>query len=166
MYLFDTYKIYNTIKLFSTIIFILAVVNSTHALPANEISIKARQNEAAKSSIYILNFAVNQEISTKAMVIITFPDNFDLTGVLIAGSSTIDGGFKVTVEQSQVTIKRTGLGKIIKPNEKVEIKFANVTNPSEPADSYNIKIDIKNNNNNNIFSSKQTIKIIANKNNR
>ncbi|RKY90591.1 hypothetical protein DRQ15_07065 [candidate division KSB1 bacterium] len=52
-----------------------------------------------------------------------------MSRVKLAGSSTINGGFKVSVDGQRVAIKRSGLGRPILPGENVEVKFANVRNP-------------------------------------
>jgi len=61
---------------------------------------------------------------------------------MIAGSTTINGGFYLSVEKQVVIIKRSGLGREIPANEKVDVKFAIVKNPREPRDGYEIVVEI------------------------
>ena len=61
---------------------------------------------------------------------------------MIAGSTTINGGFVINVDQQVVTMRRSGLGREIPANEKVDIKFAIVKNPKQASDNYDIKVEI------------------------
>jgi len=163
MYLFETYNDFKTIICRWLIVLLIIFSGTSLVLAADEIDLKPQHVEVEKNSIYELFFSIEKEISPKAIVTIEFPTNFDLSGVLIAGSATINGGFSLSVEQNKVVIKRSGLGRTIKPNEKVDIKFANVRNPATAADDYRIKINIKNDENITIIDKENNLKIVSNK---
>lgn len=160
MYLYETYKSYNASK-YIIIITILLSSNLLFGLPADSIIVNAIHSEIKATSIYEIDFSIGQEISPKAVIVVTFPENFDLSGVLIAGSTTMNGGFELSVEKTKVILKRSGLGRTIKPNEKVDVKFANIRNPAKPADNYKIKVEIKDDNNRTIIEKEKNIKIIS-----
>ena len=162
MYLNETYKNFGTGKFIFlvTVFSFLISFNAVKGIAADSIIVKAKHSDVEASSIYEIYFSIAQEIPQKAVIVVTFPENFDLAGVIIAGSTTINGGFEVTVDGSKVLLKRSGLGRIIKPYEKVDVKFANVKNPSEPADDYKIKVELKNESEITIIEKVETFKIV------
>jgi len=96
----------------------------------DSLSVKPVNPEAEAITIYeVINFVLSDTLPSDAVITVTFPDGFDLSRVKLAGSSTINGGFKVSVDGQRVAIKRSGLGRPILPGENVEVKFANVRNP-------------------------------------
>jgi len=162
MYLNETYKNFGTgnfIFLITVFSFLISF-NTVQGMPVDSIIVKAKHIDVEANSIYEVYFSIAQEISQKAVIVVTFPDNFNLAGVIIAGSTTVNGGFKVTVDGSKVLLRRSGLGRIIKPHEKVDVKFANVKNPSEPADDYEIKVEVKNESEITIIEKVKTFKIV------
>ena len=146
------------------IIFILLlnffVVNTVAAIPEDSIKVIAKTPEAGAPSIYQINFQISKLITNKAEIKIEFPNTFDLSGLLVAGSGTIKGGFEMSVAGQIVSLKRTGLGNEIAINKKVDVKFAIVTNPKNPSDDYPIKIEIFDDNNRSIFKKQESVKII------
>ena len=57
-------------------------------------------------------------------------------------------------------MKRSGLGKEIPANNKVDVKFAIVKNPDQPADNYKILIEILDNGELNILKRETSQKIL------
>lgn len=147
MYLYETYK--NTVR-GSRYAFLLAILaglipfagNSVIALPADTVEVIARHPELGERSTYQINFQISKPIPAKAIIRVTFPDEFDLSDLIIVGSTTINGGFDLSVNKQVVTMKRSGLGREIPANEKVDVKFAIVKNPGQPSDNYKIVIEI------------------------
>lgn len=160
MCLIETYKKIETITVI-LILFIAVFINDIFALPVDTVVVKPKDAGVGKNSIYEIYFSLEKEISNNASIFITFPDSFNLAGITIAGSTTIDGGFDLTVNDRQIVLKRSGLGRKIKPYEKVSVKFANVRNPSLPSDDYQIKVEIKNDSNNIIVTENKKISIIS-----
>ena len=161
MYLIETLKYLRTVK-FITIFALLLLCNVVSATPADTVKINARNGEAGEKSIYELYFSVEQEITPNASVVVSFPEDFDLSGVTIASSTTINGGFEVSVNNSSVILKRTGLGKSIPPNEKVNIKFANVKNPDSAVSNQKVTIEIRNDNNQTVLNRQEEIQVVPN----
>lgn len=147
MYLSETYKKFNTkYKFLLLLMLLMGLVISTNdlavAVPADSIEVIAKHPEINESSIYQITFLASKPIPSNAIIQVTFPAEFDLSDLMIAGSTTINGGFVLKVDQQVVTMKRSGLGREIPANEKVDIKFAIIKNPKQPADNYNIKVEI------------------------
>ena len=165
MYLYETYK--NTFReskyalsLAILVGLILFAGNSVSALPADTVEVIARHPESGDRSTYQINFEISKPIPAKAIIRITFPDEFDLSDLIIAGSTTINGGFDLSVKNQVVTMKRSGLGKEIPANNKVDVKFAIVKNPDQPADNYKILIEILDNGELNILKRETSQKIL------
>lgn len=147
MYLSETYHRFETgktrfipILFFITIIYFFTSVAS--AAPADTVNVIARHPESSAKSIYKIEFRIEKPISPTAKLNVTFPAEFDLSELMIASSTTMNGGFDVEVNDQILTLKRSGLGREIKPNEKVDVKFAIVKNPLKPADNYRITVEI------------------------
>lgn len=147
MYLYETYHRFETgkarfipILLFVTIIYFFTSVAS--AAPTDTVNVIARHPESNAKSIYKIEFRIDNPISPTAILKVTFPAEFDLSELMIASSTTMNGGFDVEVNDQMLTLKRSGLGREIKPNEKVDVKFAIVKNPLKPADNYRITVEI------------------------
>ncbi len=168
MYLFKTYKkslFQFSIILLLNFLFVFAIPAShlSAALPADTIEVIAKHPEISKSAIYQINFVVSKVIPSKAILRVLFPAGFDLSDLVIAGSTTINGGFILTVDGQVVTMKRSGLGREIPANEKVDIKFAIVKNPDQPADNYSITVEILSEDNKTIIKEEKKQKILPSK---
>lgn len=112
------------------------------APPADSIKVIAKHAEADANSIYQVSFVASKPIPPKAVIRITFPPEFDLSELMIAGSTTINGGFEIKVEKQILTMKRSGLGREIPANEPVDVKFAIVKNPKRSGDDYKIVVEM------------------------
>jgi len=138
-------KMKNIIRIALAIVCIFCFSSlSASGATIDSLSVKPVNPEAEAITIYEVNFVLSDTLPSDAVITVTFPDGFDLSRVKLAGSSTINGGFKVSVEDSVVTITRTGLGREIPPGQKVEIKFGNVKNPTVPKVGYPISTSIWN----------------------
>ena len=168
MYLYETIENTDTKNYKSLIIILIllvnfVVVNTMLAIPEDTIKVAVKNPEANAPSIYQINFQISKPISQKAVIKIKFPLSFDLSGLLVAGSSSIKGGFEMTVENQSAILKRTGLGKEIKPNEEVDVKIAIVINPEEAGENYLIQIEVFDDNNERIIQKLESIKITPKK---
>jgi hypothetical protein len=165
MSLCETLKTSDTriIKLFYiSIIFLSNIIFGTGILAATEDTIKVlvKTPQAEARSIYQINFAISKPISPKAIIRVTFPEEFNLSKLLVVGSNTINGGFEMKVDDRIVTIKRSGLGREIKANENVDIKFAIVKNPIRADNNYSVGIEVFNDSNQRIFQKQEMVKIL------
>ncbi len=146
MYLFETQNGRHTIG-FSVLVLMWTIfIHSTVSIAANTISVKPENATAGGTSIYHLEFQLDQPLSPQATIIVSFPAGFHLNGVLIAGSATINGGFRVKVNNLDVEIQRSGLGRTIRAGEKVDLRFANVVNPEATDRNYEVRVRIRDNN--------------------
>lgn len=146
MYLSETFNSADTkYKPFLVLILLIFIsFAQTHSLaaPSDSVEVVVKHQESGASSIYQINFALTKPIPPQAIIRITFSDEFDLSALLIAGSTTIKGGLEMKVEKQVVTMKRSGLGREIPANEKVDIKLAIVNNPKQPGDNYKIVVEV------------------------
>jgi len=144
MYLSETNK--NTGKIIYALVIMVGIIllagNSVMAVPADTVEVIARHPESGERSTYQINFEVSKPIPVNAIIRVIFPDEFDLSDLIIAGSTTINGGFDLSVNRQVVTMKRSGLGKEIPANAKADVKFAIIKNPDQPSDNYKIIIEI------------------------
>lgn len=150
-------------NLINLLIFLLTITSGSWAALADSVKIIAKHPEIRSSSIYQVNFVIDKPIPAKAAFRIVFPIGFDLSDLMIAGSSTINGGFTLQVEGQTVTIKRSGLGKEIPPNQPVDVKFAIVKNPAQAADDYEIQVELLDGSEKPILKTKTKHKIVPEK---
>lgn len=136
--------------------FFLTKVN---AAPADSIKVNARNGDVNASSIYEVYFSISTEIPASASIVVIFPDDFGLSNVNVAGSTTINGGFELTVNQKKVILKRSGHGDVIEPDQQVSVKFANVKNPPRSVDQYEIDVEIRDNDNQVLKASRTRVNV-------
>ena len=100
MYPHETLKAIDTritkLLIFALIVIInfIFLINS-FAVPIDTVTVIAKTPEAESRSVYQINFDISQVISPKAIIRITFPEQFDLSKLLVVGSNTINGGFSI-----------------------------------------------------------------------
>jgi len=135
-------------------------MTSTFAAAKDSVTVEIKNAQAEARSICQVNFRISKSISPQATIRVTFPSEFDLSKLLVAGSNTINGGFEMTVDNKVAIIKRSGLGREIQANEKVDVKFAIVKNPIRGDDNYSVQVEVFDDNNNSIIQKKDTIKIM------
>jgi len=103
---------------------------NSSAFAQDAVKIRPVNSKPKAVSIYELSFTTTETLNPDGQISIVFPDNIDLSKVRAAGSSTINGGFKTRVDGNKIILSRTGLGRRILPNKKVDVKFANIVNPT------------------------------------
>lgn len=155
----DTYKHQNNrLKIIFSLVIILLF--QSLAFAADSVKVIVKNQQAKASSIYEVEFVASKPISPKATIVINFPEAFDLSNLQVAGSSTLNGGFNLKVENKELRLERSGLGREISPNEKVSVKFAIVKNPDRAGDEYNLEIEILNDQKQSIFSKEEKVSIL------
>ena len=102
------------------------------------------QKTVSRVSIYRIEFTTTEAMAKDAEFVLTFPSDFNLSKVILASSKTINGGFKVTRNNSKVIVSRSGLGDEIPTGKKVEILLGNILNPGSAGNGYNVTIEINN----------------------
>jgi|GEM_PF-1938200 len=123
------------------VVFSLLILLMNNLQAQESIGIKPIFPEVEAASIYEINFTPTKALPPDARFMITFPKAFDLSKVNMAGSPSINGGFRTQVEDSTVIITRSGLGRTIEVGEKVQLHFATVRNPKVMSD-YRVKVEI------------------------
>jgi len=136
---------------------------SALAAPDDTVMVIVKTPQAEARSIYQINFVISKPISPKAIIRVTFPDEYNLSKLLVVGSNTINGGFEMKVEDKVVTIKRSGLGREIKENENVDVKFAIVRNPIRADNNYSVGIEVFDDDNQRIIQKQNIVKILPKK---
>ena len=94
-------------------------------------------------SLYELSFVTRDTMPAKCEFVIEFPAAMDLSLLQVASSTTINGGFELVREQNRVRVIRTGLGEVVLPGKKVEIKLGIVKNPPDLNSSFDLAFEIR-----------------------
>lgn len=108
----------------------------------DSVSIQPKDSASGASSIYTLTFSLDESLTSDAVFELSFPADFDLSKVLLAGSNTINGGFKTEIEDNILRLSRKGQGDLMPGGVSYDISFANVHNPA--AGNYQVSIRIIN----------------------
>ncbi|MGQ9560984.1 MAG: hypothetical protein ACUVWA_10760 [Candidatus Oleimicrobiaceae bacterium] len=87
--------------------------------------------QPGQNAVYELRFPAQDTLSPAARFELILPPGFDVSGVQLASSRQLDGGFSVVVAQDTVRILRSGLGRAVPPGAAVDLLFAAVKNPKE-----------------------------------
>ncbi|MDZ7345068.1 MAG: hypothetical protein ONA90_11215 [candidate division KSB1 bacterium] len=109
----------------------------------DSVSVHALWAEPGKASLYDLTFVTTDTLAANAEIVIVFPRGFDLTPLEIAGSSDINGGFKLERKDQEVRLHRTGLGEKVPPGRKVSVKLGLIVNPSDLAASHEVSVQLR-----------------------
>jgi hypothetical protein len=88
-------------------------------------------NRPGWNAVYELRFVAADTLSSRARFEVILPAGFDVSGVQLASSRIMDGGFAVKVAQDTVRIFRSGEGKSLPPGTAIDLLFAAVKNPKE-----------------------------------
>ncbi|NIR50779.1 hypothetical protein GWO43_28220 [candidate division KSB1 bacterium] len=123
-----------------SIAFVLAAAFQLFA--QNAVAINPANSETSAASIYTLEFSLPDSLSSNGAISIVFPDGFDLSGVSIAASSRIKGGFSTFVKGQTVLVFRNGEGDVKQTGEKVDLMLSAVKNPELTAGRFNLKLFI------------------------
>lgn len=87
--------------------------------------------QPGQNAVYELRFLAQDTISPAARFELILPPGFDVSGVQLASSRKMDGGFSVVVAQDTVRILRSGLGRAVPAGTEVDLLFAAIRNPKE-----------------------------------
>jgi hypothetical protein len=108
----------------------------------DSLAVKALRAEPGKPSLYEVSFVTTDSLSPNAVLAVTFPREFDLSQLEIAGSSTINGGFTLQRNDREVLLRRTGLGSKIPPGKKVSIQLGLIVNPANLSASHQVRVQL------------------------
>lgn len=124
-----------------TACFLLLLAPSLLLAQADSVRVNALNPVAGEASVYQLSFVASDTLQPDGVIAVVFPSEFDLSNLKIANSTTINGGFKVSVQGNRALLQRSGLGRKVVPNEKVEIKFATIKNPSDTDGTFQATVE-------------------------
>lgn len=94
--------------------------------PARLAPLDARPGQNA---VYELRLVAQDTLRPSAIIELVLPRLFDVSGVQLASSRALDGGFTVNVVADTVRLRRSGLGRRVPPGTPVDLLFAAVRNP-------------------------------------
>lgn len=87
--------------------------------------------QPGQNAVYELRFVAQDTLWPAARFELILPPVYDVSGVQLASSREMDGGFSVVVAQDTVRILRSGLGRAVPPGAEVGLLFAAIRNPKE-----------------------------------
>ncbi|MBN2090589.1 hypothetical protein JW964_13340 [candidate division KSB1 bacterium] len=128
-------------SIFMKLLIIFIFVFNGIGVAQEVLEIKPTFEQVKALTIYEVKLTCSQPLPADAKFQFTFPAAMDLSKVRMAGSATINGGFKTQAKGNQVIIERSGLGDTIPANTPIELMFTSVINP-EQAGNFVIKGDI------------------------
>lgn len=103
-------------------------------------------NVAGAGTIYTVSFTVQNALPANGKIVLSFPPGFDVSGVEVAYSNDVDGGFRVNVNAQAVTVTRDGTGTSVgATNGNVSIKIGPVVNHATAGSSYNLDVATQDN---------------------
>lgn len=108
----------------------------------DSLTVQALRAQPGKPSLYELRFVTTDTLARDAEIVVTFPRAFDLSQLEIAGSSQINGGFKLERKGQEVHLRRTGLGERIPPGRKVALQLGLVVNPPDFSASHQVTVQL------------------------
>ena len=108
----------------------------------DSLTVQSLRAQPGKPSLYELRFVTTDTLARDAEIIVTFPPAFDLSQLEIAGSSQINGGFKLERKGQKVHLRRTGLGQKIPPGRKVSLQLGLVVNPPDFSASHQVTVQL------------------------
>ena len=94
------------------------------------------------TTLYRLQFSLPDSLNNSGVISVTFPSEFDLSGVNIVASTLIKGGLQAQVHGSTVLAVRKGLGDLMPAGTRVDLLFSAVKNPAESAGPRILKVSL------------------------
>lgn len=117
-------------------------IQSANTAGRDSLTVQALRAQPGKPSLYELRFVTTDTLARDAEIVVTFPRAFDLSQLEIAGSSQINGGFKLERKGQEVHLRRTGLGEKIPPGRSVSLQLGLVVNPPDFSVSHQVTVQL------------------------
>ncbi len=114
------------------------------AADSSEIQLIAVKAKADKPGIYHLTFIAPDSLPNDAVIEMTFPPEFGLEPLEIAGSRDMTGGLRLQKNNQRVVVQRTGLGDPVPPGKPVTLKLGLIRNPAQLDSSYTVSMVLRN----------------------
>lgn len=89
----------------------------------NTVHVYTLGTDPERPSLYKIEFTLADTLHADAVMILTFPSDFNLSELEIIGSTTINGGLSMTVDEQTVHVERKVLGDPVVPGKKVDFKI-------------------------------------------
>lgn len=112
---------------------VLLLLSWTVGFAQSGLSVAPENAKVGQASLYKFKFGLPDSLPSAGAVSLTFPPGFDLSRVLIAASSTINGGLRTEVVGRQVVVFRAGEGRGLAKGERVDLFISLVRNPPTAA---------------------------------
>jgi hypothetical protein len=109
----------------------------------DSLSVRSLRAEPGKASLYDVTFVTTDTLASDAEIVIAFPPVFDLSLLEIAGSSEINGGFKLERKGREVRLRRTGLGDQVPPGRKVSVQLGMIVNPADLTAAHRVDVQLR-----------------------
>jgi hypothetical protein len=106
----------------------------------DSLTVQALRAQPGKPSLYELRFVTTDTLARDAEIVVIFPPAFDLSQLEIAGSSQINGGFKLERKGQEVHLRRTGLGEKIPPGRRLSLQLGLIVNPADFLASHQVTV--------------------------
>jgi hypothetical protein len=119
-----------------------AIFLATAVLAQEPMAIKALRAAPRQASIYEISFSTTEALAVDAEIRVVFPAAYDLSGLEIAGSTTINGGLTMTRDGQRVVVKRTGLGTVVPSGQRVSLQLGLIRNPSSFAAAEQVRVEV------------------------
>ena len=117
--------------------------NTPNSTPADSLRVEALKAAPNTASLYEVSFIPRDTLATDAELRLTFPADFDLTELEISGSKDINGGLRLSKNDRQVTVRRSGLGDAIPPGRRVSLKLGLIRNPTNTAATHTVDVVLR-----------------------
>ncbi len=105
------------------------------------VAMKAKPNQPG---IYHLTLVLPDSLPPDAVFELTFPPDFGLEPLEVAGSRDITGGLRLQKKNRAVVVQRTGLGKPVPPGRPAILKLGLIRNPAHLDSAYAVKVVLRN----------------------
>ncbi len=131
--------------LWSSVCILLVIISPSlfgQTLSKDSVDVSLLNREAGATTLLTATFVLSDTLRPDGAIELTFPPGFDVSNVKIAGSSRINGGFRVQVQGQTVRLLRQGRGRTLPPGEKVDVKIATVVNPKTAATPQSLKLRV------------------------
>ncbi len=149
--------------IFFVFVFVLSLVLKVAAQEIDSgVSVIPLNSKIGSHTLYEVKFTSSDTISQNARFSLTFPPEFDLSKVSLAGSNTMNGGFRVTVKDTIIEIGRNGEGKPVYPGNELNLLFSVVKNPDNAGKNYLVLFRVLEASGNTVSSTRSNPIVIVN----
>jgi len=125
------------------VIHLMASLAASVPVVAQEtLAVKAMRAAPQQASLYEIAFTTTDPLAADAEIRLTFPSAYDLKHFEIAGSTTILGGLSWKRDGQVVTLRRSGLGAVVPPGQKVSVQLGMIQNPSRFDTAEPLRIEV------------------------